>query len=78
MEKMYTILEGICPGVDFRVEHSLATDGYIDSFDIVSIINALETEYKIDIPVDSMISENFESAETIMQLVQALGGTSND
>ncbi|NBJ90827.1 acyl carrier protein [Acutalibacter sp. 1XD8-36] len=72
MERLYTILEGVCPGIDFRNEKALATDGYIDSFDIVSIISILENEYKISIPVDSMVEENFESAETIMKLIRQL------
>ena len=37
MEKLYTLLEDIRPDVDFRNTNTLVTDGFIDSFDIVTI-----------------------------------------
>lgn len=78
MERLYTVLEAVCPGIDFRSEKALATDGFIDSFDIVSIISVVENEYKISIPVDSMVEENFESAETIMKLIRELSSAANE
>lgn len=78
MEKVYAILEGIIPDVDLKSEKSLATDGYIDSFDIVTIISALEEEFGLSIPVDSMIPENFESVEAMWELICSLKeGTDN-
>ena len=69
MEKLYTLLEEIRPDVDFRNITTLVTDGFIDSFDIVSIIASIEDEFAVEIPVDSMVAENFDSAATIMNLV---------
>ena len=68
MEKLYTLLEEIRPDVDFRNITTLVTDGFIDSFDIVSI----EDEFAVEIPVDSMVAENFESAAAIMNLVNGV------
>lgn len=59
MEKLYTLLEEIRPDVDFRNITTLVTDGFIDSFDIVSIIASIEDEFAVEIPVDSMVAENF-------------------
>ena len=61
MEKLYTLLEDIRPDVDFRNITTLITDGFIDSFDIVTIIASIEDEFSVEIPVDSMMPENFES-----------------
>ena len=72
MEKLYTLLEEIRPDVDFRNITTLVTDGFIDSFDIVSIIASIEDEFAVEIPVDSMVAENFESAATIMTLVNGV------
>ena len=69
MEKLYTLLEEIRPDVDFRSITTLVTDGFIDSFDIVTIIASIEDEFSVEIPVDSMMSENFESAAAMMQLI---------
>lgn len=72
MEKLYTLLEEIRPDVDFRNITTLVTDGFIDSFDIVSIIASIEDEFAVEIPVDSMVTENFESAAAIMNLVNGV------
>ena len=72
MEKLYTLLEEIRPDVDFRNITTLVTDGFIDSFDIVSIIASIEDEFAVEIPVDSMVAENLESAAAIMNLVNGV------
>ena len=72
MEKLYTLLEEIRPDVDFRNITTLVTDGFIDSFDIVSIIASIEDEFAVEITVDSMVAENFESAAAIMNLVNGV------
>ena len=74
MDKLFELLEEIRPDVDFRNLKGLVSDSYIDSFDIVSIINAVEDEYSIEIPVESMVPENFESARAIMDLIDTLKG----
>ena len=56
----------------FRRNSTLVTDGLIDSFDIVSIIASIEDEFAVEIPVDSMVAENFESAAAIMNLVNGV------
>ncbi|MDM8109284.1 acyl carrier protein [Phascolarctobacterium faecium] len=74
MEKLYALLEDIRPDVDFRNTNTLVTDGFIDSFDIVTIIASIENEFSVEIPVDSMLPENFESAEAIMKLIDRAKG----
>ena len=74
MEKLYALLEDIRPDVDFRNTNTLVTDGFIDSFDIVTIIASIENEFSVEIPVDSMLPENFESAEAIMKLIDMAKG----
>ena len=74
MEKLYALLEDIRPDVDFRNTNTLVTDGFIDSFDIVTIIASIENEFSVESPVDSMLPENFESAEAIMKLIDRAKG----
>lgn len=74
MEKLYALLEEIRPDVDFRNVNTLVTDGYIDSFDIVTIIASIEDEFSVEIPVDSMLPENFDSVENIMKLINTSKG----
>ena len=70
MEKLYALLEDIRPDVDFRTIDTLVSDGFIDSFDIVTIIAAIEEEFAVEISVDSMLPENFESATAMMSLIE--------
>jgi len=72
MERLFEILDGIRPDVDFRNEQNLMDDGILDSFDIVSIISELNHVYEIAIRVNELSPENFNSAEAIMRMVKRL------
>lgn len=72
MEKLLKILEGIRPDVDFRNETALIDDGILDSFDVVSIISELDDAYDVQIRITELDPENFNSAESIWNLIQEL------
>jgi acyl carrier protein len=72
MEELMSILEEIRPDVDFENEKFLVKDGILESFDIISIVGALNDEYDIEIrPVD-LIPENFNSAEAMLAMIKRL------
>ena len=70
MEKVLRIVQEIRPDVDFAEENALIDDGVLDSFDIVSIISDLNDEYEINIRVHDLTPENFNSLESIVNLVE--------
>ena len=72
MERLLEILISIRPDVDFKNETSLVDGGFLDSFDIASIISELNDEYNISIRVTELIPENFNSAEAILNMVRRL------
>lgn len=72
MEKLLEILKGIRPDVDFENETALIDDGILDSFDVVSIISELDNEYGVQVRITELDPENFNSTESIWQLVQKL------
>ncbi len=73
MERLYEILEDVRGDVDFRnCKEKLIDDGVLDSFDIIAIIGELNEEYEIEISVDELLPENFNSPEAIMELVRKL------
>lgn len=72
MEKLLEILEGIRPDVDFRNETALIDDGILDSFDVVSIISELDDAYDVQIRITELDPENFNSVESIWNLIQEL------
>ena len=72
MDKVMQILEEARPDIDFENEKSLIDDNVLDSFDIISIVSELNDAFDIDIDVDDLLPENFNSAEAIFELVTKL------
>ena len=74
MEELLEILKDIRSDVDFEKEEKLIDDNILDSFDIVSIISEISDRYGVDISVDDILPENFNSAASILSLVNRLKG----
>lgn len=72
MEKLMEILKELRPDVDFENCTTLIDDGILDSFDLVSLIGELVDAYDIEISFDDIEPENFNSAESILALIQKL------
>lgn len=69
MEKLLEILKQIRDDIDFEKETALVDDAVLDSFDIVSIVSELTDEYDIDISIDDMTAENFNSAKAMYEMI---------
>jgi acyl carrier protein len=67
--KIYSILENIRPEVDFRTISNFITEGYLDSFDIVSLVAALDEEFNISIDGTDIVPDNFNTIDSILSLV---------
>jgi len=72
MEQLLEILKGIRPDVDFANETALIDDGILDSFDVVSIISELDDAFDVQIRINELDPDNFNSAEAIWALVQKM------
>ena len=72
MEKIIEILNGIKSGVDFENEDQIVTGGVLDSIDITELISTLEEEFDIEIGMEYMENENFDSVEAIWEMVEEL------
>lgn len=71
-EQLMGVLEEIRPDVDFEKEKQLITDGVLDSFDIVSLVTALNDEFDIEIEVGNLVPDNFNSIEGMIALIEKL------
>ena len=69
-EQIIEILTEICPGVDFEQETSLIEDGLIDSLDIVAVVTDLMDTFDVQLGVDDLTPENFNSVDAICQLIE--------
>ena len=72
MEKLLEILQRVRPDVDFKNETLLSDDGILDSMDVVSIISELDDEFGVQVRINELIPDNFNSVEAIWNLIQNL------
>ncbi len=72
MEKLIEILEELHSDVDFNNREDLIDAKILDSFDIITLIADIDTEYEINIPAEEIIPENFNSAKAIYALIERL------
>ncbi len=71
-EKLLKALADAKPGFEFEGKTGLVDGGYLDSFDIITLVTELNEKFDIDIPVEEIMTENFDSVDTILALVQKL------
>lgn len=74
MEQLLRIMCEIRPDVDFEKETKLIDDSVLDSFDIISIVGEVNEQYSIEINVNDLVPENFNSLSALFQLIQKLQG----
>ena len=72
MEQLIEILQNLHPDVDFETYDGLVDDGILDSLDIVTLISEISAELDITIPPEEIIPENFNSVESLAELLSRL------
>lgn len=70
-KQIIEILSEICPGIDFETETALIDDGLIDSLDIVAVVTELMEVFDVELGVDDLTPENFNSVEAIEELIES-------
>lgn len=75
MKIIWKILADLRPEFDFTQSTDFIEDGYLDSFDLVSLVSELEAEFGILIDALDIVPENFCNAEAIVEVVRKNGGT---
>ena len=70
-DKVLKILTKVRDDVDFEKEKKLIDDGILDSFDLISIVSELNEQFVIDITVDELEPENFNTLDAIVKLVES-------
>lgn len=72
MEKILKILQEIRPDVDFINAKKLIDDNILDSFDIISIVGEFNETFDIEINVEDLEPENFNTVEAMQKLIDKL------
>ncbi len=72
MERLIEILEELNPDVDYKTCEDLVDGRHLDSLTILSLISEIEDEFDVEIPTVEIIPANFNSAKSIMALIEKL------
>lgn len=72
MEELVKIMSTIRPDVDFATATKLIDDEILDSFDIISMVSEINDAFGIEINVNDLLPENFNSATALYDLIQKL------
>lgn len=71
-QTLMEILNDLRPDVEFEKETKLIDDGILDSFDIVSLVSELNSEFDIEINVMDLEPINFNSVSAMLELIVRL------
>lgn len=73
-EKILEILQDLRPELDFTESNDFIEDGYLDSFEMIGLVSALDKEYGISILGEDIVPENFSNIESIINIIQKYKG----
>lgn len=74
MKELIEALKRVNPNIDYENEKHLVTDKLIDSIDMSSVLAELEDTFDIEIDMEYLVPENFDSVEAMWDMVQELMG----
>lgn len=72
-EKITTILQDIRPEFEFVGVQDFFAEGLLDSFDLITLVAALDQEFHISIDGLDIVPENFCNIDAIRRLVHKNG-----
>lgn len=72
MEQLLELLVEIKEDIDYENITNLVEGEYIDSFDILQIISAIEDAYDVSIPASEINPNNFNSVQGLWEMIQKL------
>lgn len=72
-EEIIAILNGLRPEFDFNESVNFIEEGMLDSFDVINLVNELDSKFCISIDGVDVMPENFSSIENIESLLRKNG-----
>jgi acyl carrier protein len=73
MKNVLEILKEIRPEFDFAASQDFIGDGMLDSFDMVTLVAALDKNFSISIQGTDILPEHFQNVATIEALLKKSG-----
>ena len=78
-ERIITILSKVKPAYAFDTEEGIIDNGILDSLEFMNLVSALSEAFGIEIDVEDIVPENFNSVDAMAAMVKRLrGGSGNN
>lgn len=71
-EEVLEILKEIRSDIDFENEQALIDDNLLESLDIVAIVGEFNDAFDIEISVEDLLPENFNSVDAMVELIRGM------
>lgn len=71
-ERIEELLKKEYPEIDFYASDELVDDGILDSLTVLGIISLLTAEFHVEIPMEEIIPDNFNSIDAMAELISDL------
>jgi len=71
-ERVKKILLEVKPTKNLENISDIIEGGYLDSFELMELITSLSEEFAVEITVDEILPENFNSVAAIVTMVEKL------
>ena len=69
-DKVIEILMDLVLDFEYSDDVKLLDDGILDSFDIVNLVLEINEEFGVEIGVEDVSEENFETVDSICELIK--------
>lgn len=69
-ETIIEIIQDLVPDFEYEEDVKLLDEGILDSFDIVNLVMELNDEFDLDLGVEDVTEENFNSIESIVEMIE--------
>lgn len=71
MDKVIEILKKVNPRIVENMD-DIVSGGILDSIELVEIVSEIEEVFEIEIPIEDITPENFNSVEAIQKMIEKL------
>lgn len=71
-EKVIELLKSMHPEVDYENTTNLFSGKILDSIDMMNLLTNLEDEFDIEIDMEYMNNEHFDSVDAICEMIEEL------
>ena len=71
-ERLISILTEVKPAKNLETVQDIIEGGYLDSFELMMLISRMGEEFGVEIDIDEIVPENFNSVDAMCGMIERL------